>query len=170
MKAYLLLLLLPFLVSATNENTIERVGRHNIHVSYSRIAVEDDVAICNIRMFSHDLELAIKGHYGIDDFTLAPNKYSDSLYTRYFNEKFTFNVDGSDIDATVTGSGEDGEMWWFNMQFKAESKLTSASVLNELLFDAFDDQKNIVKLKHFPSEKNYSFYFVDGEDPSEVTF
>lgn len=148
----------------------EAIVKHRFHVSYGRMAVEGGVAVCQIRFFKHDLEEAMQAHFENDAIKVDVNPHVDSLYTAYFNQHFVLEQDGDVLEGTIASSGEEGEMWWYLMQYEAERPLEHFNVTNTLLFHLFDDQRNVLKVSHFPSEKNLSYYFVEGSDTYEVTF
>ena len=74
----------------------------------------------------------------------------------------------------IVSSGEDqmaGEpMWWYTVRFEAPTALDAFTVRDVVLFDLFDDQKNIFKVRHFPSEKELSYYYTDGAEEYRISF
>lgn len=148
----------------------EREAKHRFHVSYGRMAVEGGVAVCQVRFFKHDLEDAMKKFFDDSDLKVDVNPRSDSLYTVYFNEFFVMEQEGEVLKGSIASSGEEGDMWWYLMQYQAEEPIEQFKVTNTLLFEMFDDQRNVLKISHFPSEKNLSYYFVEGSDTYDVEF
>lgn len=136
---------------------------HKFHVSYARMGVEENIAVCQIRFFRDDLYETLVKHYDMTDFELNADPDTDRLFIDYFNKKFRLEVNGSTLSGTIVGSGEDiegkEEVWWYTIQFTAEEFLTAFRITNTLLTEQFDDQKNILKIQHFPSEKTLSYYF-----------
>jgi len=59
---------------------------------------------------------------------------------------------------------------WFLVQFDSATSVRSIRLSNSLLFDTFDDQKNIVQFRHFPSEKNGSLYFTHDRPAYDLEF
>lgn len=137
---------------------------HNIHVTYGRMAVEGQTAMCQIRFFRHDLEEVLRRRYGQPELQLAVDPEADALFTRYLNERFVMEVDDVRLEGTVISSGEEDEMWWYNVRFEAPAPIHRISLKNTLLFEHFSDQKNIFKIKHFPSEVSEALYFTRGAD------
>ncbi|MFN3394856.1 MAG: DUF6702 family protein, partial [Candidatus Thermochlorobacter sp.] len=137
---------------------------HNFHVSYTKIAVEQNIAVMNVRFFIDDLELALQRRFNLTDFKLSATPLCDSLYLSYFNQHFELHNNGSVIRPTLLSSGIDKDMWWYQLQFSSPQPMQHLSIKNTLLFDVFDDQKNIVQIMHFPSEKLESFYFIHGAE------
>ncbi len=149
-------------------------GAHKFHVSYGRMAVEENRAMLQIRLFKDDLEVALRQKFEEPDFTLAVNPHSDSLFIAYFNEVFVLKQDEVAVPGQIISSGEDqmaGEpMWWYTVSFEAPAVLKTFTVRDVVLFELFDDQKNIFKVRHFPSEKEFSYYFADGAEEYKISF
>jgi hypothetical protein len=72
---------------------------------------------------------------------------------------------------SLVGSGEEvvgnEPMWWYLLEFRASETIENLFVSQRLLSELFEDQKNIVQVQHFPSEKTYSLYCA--EDAWEYT-
>ncbi len=147
---------------------------HKFHVTYGRLAVEDTQAVLRIRFFHDDLEAALRAYAKDAGFRLAAAPRSDSVYTRYFNDKFVLRQDGRALQGRIVSSGEDMDgrekVWWYVMQFDAPAPLRRFTIRDRLLFEAFDDQKNIFKVMHFPGEQTQSFYFVAGSEQADIVF
>lgn len=147
---------------------------HDFHVSYGQMAVEKNVAVCRIRFFKNDLEEALQQYYQQPDIRLDISPRIDSLFTSYFNDKFKLKVASEPLEGVIVGSGEDRmgreEMWWYSMQFEAPETLQTFTVTNTLLFERFNDQKNIFKVRHFPDEEQKLYYFAEGAEEYTVSF
>lgn len=143
------------------------VAPHDFHVSYGRMAVEGEFAVCNIRFFKDDLTEALQVFAGSPDFVLDVSPQSDSVFVAYLSEHFELTVDGESLSGTIMQSGEDVEgkeqIWWYTVQYEAAAAIEALRIRNTLLTERFDEQKNIVKIQHFPSENTLSYYF-DTED------
>ena len=149
-------------------------GVHKFHVSYGRMAVEDNLAMLQIRLFKDDLEMALQQKFAEPDFTLTVDPHADSLFTAYFNEVFILKQDEVAVPGRIVSSGEDqmgGEpMWWYMVRFEAPAPLETFTVRDVVLFELFDDQKNIFKVKHFPSDKELSYYYTEGAEEYRISF
>ncbi len=147
---------------------------HDFHVSYGRMAVENNLVVLNIRFFKDDLQEGMQAYTGDTGFFLDISPQTDSLFTAYFNSHFTLLVSNKVLPASIIGSGEDFEskqdIWWYTLQFVADEKIEAFQLKNVLLVEQFDDQKNIVKVQHFPSEKTYSYSFDEDEQTYEIRF
>lgn len=154
--------------------TSAAVPFHKFHVTQGRMAVEGTTAACEIRFFKHDLEAALAGHAQLPGIDLEAEVTSDSLFLDYLDSKFQVVLNGARVGAELSGSGEETireeQMWWYMIQYEVEAPIASLEITNRLLFELFDDQRNILKVQHFPSEKRATFYFVSDADHHTVEF
>ena len=147
---------------------------HDFHVSYGQMAVENNIAVYRVRFFKEDLTEALYHFHQQQEVHLDVSPHTDSLFTQYFNHTFKLEVAGQRLDGVVLGSGEEHmgkqQMWWYSMQFEAPGPLREFTVTNTLLFERFTDQKNIFKVRHFPSEEQKLYYFADGAEEYTISF
>ena len=172
----ILLSLIPVLLGMGQLGSAAPAPRavHDFHVTYSQMAVEGKVAACRIRFFKDDLELALQTFSGQDELRLVASPRVDSLFVAYMDDRLTLEIDAQRLPAQVIGSGEDmldrEPVWWYTVQFEAPDEITAFSLTNTLLFEVFVDQKNIVKIVHFPDETQRAYYFAAGEERVAVSF
>lgn len=140
---------------------------HNFHVSYGKMAIEQHIAVLNLRFFKDDLELALQKFHRRDTLSLSATPECDSLFLAYLNARFELYHHQTRLLPQLLSSGLDKEMWWYQLQFSSTAPIERLSLKNTLLFDVFDDQKNILQIMHFPSEKLQSFYFIQGAERYE---
>lgn len=170
---------------------------HDLHIAYADMAVEGAVVAGRIRMFKDDLERALGPMVGADAFTLRPGGEADALVMRYLRQRLVLEVagpnaagasdragaggadgaDGADVavlEPTLLQSGEDmldrEAVWWVIVQYEATAPIDTLRVRNTLLFDVFDDQRNIMKIVRFPDETQKTFYFDENEAEHVVTY
>ncbi len=147
---------------------------HKFHVTNGRMAVEGSVAACEIRFFRHDLEEAIARYHGLGRFELNVGARQDSLFQGYLDAVFVVGLNGDRVQGSILGSGQetvdDEEIWWYMIQYEAPEPILRLAMTNRLLFDLFDDQRNILRVQHFPSEMQTTFYFVTDSDHREIKF
>jgi hypothetical protein len=98
----------------------------------------------------------------------------DSLFLAYFARQFQLTVAGKVLEGKIIGSGDDvvdrEPAWWYLIRFDAGKPIGSFRVRNALLFDVFEDQKNILKVIHLPDEAQRSYTFGVEEETIEVRF
>jgi hypothetical protein len=147
---------------------------HKLHVSYGNTVVEGNVIVSRIRLFRDDVEAALRRHGAGAEFTMAADLRTDSLFSAYFAERLTVEVEGERLEGRIIGSGEDSldrePVWWYAIQFEAQVPVRSFRVRNTLLFDLFDDQRNIFKIVLFPEETQRTYSFAIGEEEFDVRF
>jgi hypothetical protein len=149
------------------------------------MAIEGAVIAGRIRMFKSDLERALGQMFGADAFTLMPGDEADMLVMRYVRENLTMEAAGPVgraggrngavlLEPKLVQSGEDmldrEPVWWVVVQFEAEGAIASLRVRNTLLFEVFDDQRNIMKFVRFPDRSQKTFYFDEDEAEHVVAF
>ena len=147
---------------------------HDLHVSYGNLGVEGRTAILQMRIFQDDLEEALRRMEGGEHRPMAATPEMDAAFLRYFSEKFVLEVDGASLPGRIMGSGSDeldrGPVWWYRIAFEATSPITAARVTNTILFEVFDDQRNVLRTARFPEGRRQAFYFAEGEDTVEIEF
>ena len=134
------------------------------------MVVEEAVVVLRIRFFRHDLEDALKAYLRMSALSISDDAVSDSLFLSYLDERFLLVSNGDTLDPAIVSSGEERDIWWYELQFKGETPVQDLQITNRTLFDLFGDQQNIFQLIHFPSERRETLYFVDGEDTHSVQF
>jgi hypothetical protein len=134
------------------------------------VAIEGDHIALRMRLFKHDLEDALKAYHSLPRVMLTPTVPSDSLFLSYLHRYFSLVVEGDTLPGQVVSSGEDRDIWWYDLSFNNDSSIDSVRINNQLLFDLFGDQKNIVYVTHFPSEQRETLYCVAGSAGYTVVF
>lgn len=146
------------------------IAFHNIHLSHGRMAIEGNVVVLRVRFFKHDLEDALKQFYNNGAVRLSNTAASDSLFITYFKNKFSLVSQDDSLQPRIVTSGEDRDVWWYELQFSAPQVIKKLSITNQTLFELFDDQQNIFHLTHFPDEVRQTLYFVRGADRYTARF
>jgi hypothetical protein len=108
---------------------------HPLHVSTSQLAVDTTTAWLRIRMFKDDLELALAARAGVESLGLEPSAEHDALFLDYFNEAFGLRLNGTE-------------------------PIRGIEIRNEILYEQFRDQRNIVRVLHVPTETRKTLYFA----------
>jgi hypothetical protein len=147
---------------------------HEFHVTYGRMAIEGNVAVARIRFYTDDLEATLARAAGVDVFRMETSPAVDSLFLAYFGGQFQFIVEGKVLDGTIVGSGDDvvdrEPAWWFLIRFDAGEPIGDFRIRNALLFDMFEDQKNILKVVHLPDDTQRSYTFSTEVETIDVVF
>ncbi len=140
---------------------------HPLHLSTTQVAVDTTTVWLRIRMFRDDLEFALAVRAGIDSLTLEPSAEHDTLFADYFNEAFGLRLNGTEATGVIDSSGEDLEsgvgdlqMWWYQVRFDSTQPIRGIEIRNEILYEHFEDQRNIVRVLHVPTETRKTLYFA----------
>ncbi|MDZ4699277.1 MAG: DUF6702 family protein [Rhodothermales bacterium] len=149
------------------------VAPHEFHVSYARLAVEGPMGMMQIRLFKDDLEAGLQNRFGISDLTMRADPEVDSLFGVYLNEKLVLSAGGIPVPGVIVSSGEELQngipVWWYTLSYEAPEAFAAIHIQHDVLMEVFSDQKNVFRVKHFPSEKEWSLYFVPGDSDFELT-
>lgn len=147
---------------------------HDLHVSYGSSVVEENVVVVRIRFFADDLAAALGAFGGVPELVLTDDAAVHALFLRYFRARFSVEIGGRPLDAQIVGSGSDmldrEPVWWYAVQFVADTPVTAFRVRNALLLELFDDQTNIVKFVRFPDQTQRTYSFGAGEEAFEIRF
>jgi len=141
---------------------------HEIHIVTADLAIEGSVMAGRLRFFKHELEQALGPMVGADMVTLEPGPEADALVLRYLRDHFRIEAAGEVLEAAILQSGEDlldrHPTWWVVVQYQAVAPIRELTIRNTLLFEMFDDQRNVMKLVRFPEESQETVYFEAGEE------
>jgi len=157
---------------STGLSSLHPPGRHDVHLTYSRVEIDGGRILWRVRLFRDDLETALRAHTGTPVVT-ASTPATDSVFAAYFNAEVPVTVNGARLTAMVLESGRDlaatdSEMWWYLLELTAPPPVRTLSVRVGLLFRQFADQRNIVTVVKTPGEHRQSMYFVR-DDPKGQT-
>ena len=122
-----------------------------------------------IRFFWDDLQLAVMEHTSNMDFELAETEEVDSVIEAYINEMLVVDAGEAVVQGKVTARGIedavriDEVMWWYRLEYPLPAGTERIAIRNRLLFNMFEDQRNLVNLKT-RSGRERTYYFSWGED------
>ncbi len=177
MKAILALILLPLLGLSVQEGEVvpgSPLPPHDLHVSYGNLGVQDSLAILQLRIFKNDLEEALGRISGNEELLMEVSPEMDALFLKYLREHFILEVHGEVLSPVIVGSGYDEldrePIWTYQVRYDAPASIQDARITNTILFEVFDDQRNVVRVVKFPDRHRSAYYFAPGEATQEVTF
>ncbi len=142
-----------------------RPALHPFRLSIADVQVTASGMEVTIRFFWDDLQFALMERTSDMDFRLAETDEVDGVVQRYINEMFVIRDDGGPvIPGTVRKRGieealiPDEVMWWYRLDYPLPATVERIRVRNRLLFNMFEDQRNIVHLKtRSGKERAYTF-------------
>ena len=145
---------------------------HELHVVTADLAIEGSVMAGRVRFFKHELEQALGPMVGADMVTLEPGAESDALVLRYLRDRLRIEAAGERLEAVILQSGEDAldrhPTWWVVVRYQAAAPIRDLAIRNTLLFELFDDQRNVMKLVRVPEESQETIYFEAGEEERAI--
>jgi hypothetical protein len=164
----------PFLSAFPTSIEMPEVPFHDLHATYGNLGVDGSLAVLQLRVFKDDLEEAMIRFHKLDALELEVSPDVDALFQRYLEERFVLEVNGHRLEGRIIGSGDDEldrePVWWYQIRYDAPDPIRSARITNTVLFEVFDDQRNVLRVVEFPEEDRRAYYFAPGEETIEITF
>ncbi len=142
---------------------------HPFRLSIADVSVTGSQLEVRVRFFWDDLEFAIKEHTSDMEFRLEETADVDMAIERYVNEMLTIDAGGATLRGRVAARGiqdarnPDEVMWWYALEYPLDRSVERVHVQNRLLFNLFEDQRNLVHLTT-RSGRERTYYFSWDED------
>ncbi|MBF8148439.1 peptidase E [Winogradskyella sp. F6397] len=151
-------LCLPFLIS--NSDT------HEYYVSVTEIEYVKEQQSLQIisQIFIDDFETLLRKRYD-EQITLAIKDEAemvDTYMNRYLSDKLKITVNGEALNFKFIGKEYKDDITYCYLEIENVSNIESIALTNQILFDVFLDQQNIVRLKI--QDRNKSFLLVPEND------
>lgn len=145
---------------------------HDYYVSITQIEYVKDKKEVQIisRIFIDDFEKLIRKRYD-PDLTLAAEIESpkvDFYIEKYLNEKIKIRINDQDRDATFVGKEYEGDIVYCYLQIENVESIKTFEITNQVLFDLYKDQQNIVRTKI--NDKSKSFILIKENDKGLLNF
>lgn len=161
---FILLFILPFFISNSNS--------HEYYVSVTEVEYAKEQQSLQIisQIFIDDFETLLRKRYD-ERITLAGKDELETVETymsRYLSDKLKIKVNGADVNFKFIGKEYKDDITYCYLEVEHVSSIKSISVTNQVLFDVFSDQQNILRLKL--KSKNKSFLLVPENDTCVLNF
>ena len=134
---------------------------HKIHVSLTNIVYKKESKTLQIttRLFIDDIENALqkKYHSTTELNTERELDNTDALLQKYFQENFVLQLNDKNITLQFLGKEYDENIVYVYFEMKNIPDFKQLYLKNTLLFNIFDDQQNIVKIKKDKYQKTLFF-------------
>ena len=132
---------------------------HKFYLSVTEVEyVEDKESVQIItRIFIDDFEKLIHERYD-ESVTLAgkdESKKVEMYMERYLKEKIEVKIDNESVVSNFLGKEYEEDIVYCYLEIENVKSINTFQITNEVLFDMFDDQQNIVKLKMNNQYKSY---------------
>ncbi|MCH7524214.1 MAG: peptidase E [Bacteroidetes bacterium] len=162
-KFVLLILLLPLLAYST---------AHKFYVSVTQVEYIKEKQTVQIisRIFIDDFEELIRQRYD-EGITLDTSKEEiqiDFYIERYLQEKIKIKINDSIQTLVFIGKEYEDDIIYCYLEIKNISVIKSFEITNQILFDLYDEQQNIVRTKI--NSKNKSFILISQNDMGVLNF
>lgn len=170
----LILRFFPILVLLLARPPVARVTPvHELHLSHTRMVVTGTTVTARVRVFHDDTEAVLRRFANRSTLRVTDRAGEDSVFQRYYNERVHLTANGQPLQARVVASGRDPDtadpvMWWYEVEYRAPQRVVSLALRQHLMFEQFQDQRNILTVIAMPSEERYSLYFSPSDLKAQV--
>ena len=146
---YFLILLLvhPFYISTT-EITLKE-DKHDIKIKIFRDDLEDGLRLFFDKSISIDTELKLENR--------------SSQVADYIKDKFQISVNKSEITPSIDNYNLVNDLVEIYLSFETRGDINNIKVYNNILFDVFQVQKNVVLINLKNQNQSYIFSYSDRE-------
>lgn len=142
---------------------------HPFRLSVADVGVTGSVLEVRIRFFWDDLQFGVMESTSDMDFRLAETDEVDVVVQQYINDMLTIEAAGTVLQGTIVERGiedarnPDEVMWWYRLEYPLDPSTDRVHVRNRVLFNMFEDQRNLVNMKT-RSGRERTYYFSWDED------
>lgn len=149
LKSLLLLLVIPLFAFTSF---------HKYYISVTQVNYIKEKKSLQItsRIFIDDFENALKDKYD-DNLVLAGDdepKIVDSFIEKYLKEKLTIKINNENVNISYLGKEYDGDIMRCYLEVENVNNIKSIEISNQVLFDMYKAQQNIVKTKINSKQKS----------------
>ena len=145
---------------------------HKYYVSVTDIEYVKEIQSVQIasRVFIDDFEKMLRDRYD-EKITLDIGKDESQIdvYTeRYLKSKLRIKINNIDQEFEFLGKEYEDDLVYFYLEIKDISEIKSFQIVNQVLFDVFEEQQNLVKTKI--NSKKRSFMLIARNDKGVLNF
>ncbi len=145
---------------------------HPFRLSIADVSVGERTLEVRIRLFWDDLQFAVMDQTGDMSFALAENPAVDAIVVQYINDTFVLEHGGHALPGELIERGVDTArrldevMWWYRLEYPLSSSAGRIHIRNRLLFNMFEDQRNLVVIKTRSGRERTYFFSWDRDNRS----
>ena len=163
-RILVILLILP-LLSFTGD-------QHEYYVSVTKVEYAKESQSLQIisQIFINDFETLLRKRYD-EKITLDTTNESELVETymkRYLADKLKIKVNGNAVNFKFIGKEYKDDITYCYLEVENVTDIESIEITNQVLFDAFSGQQNIVRLKLLG--RNKSFLLLPDNDSCMLNF
>ncbi len=151
-----------------NSHTIANIDiAHKHYVSHLNMRYDEQSKIFQLSfsIFIDDLEMALKKQTGNKINLDEINETTEELVFEYINKQFSIKIDGEALKLKNIGYEIETDKVWVYIESVKTEIPESFEITNNILFELFSEQKNMVKIK--VGENDYSALFTS-KNPVEI--
>ncbi|HEX9600451.1 MAG TPA: DUF6702 family protein, partial [Mariniflexile sp.] len=134
------------------------VAIHKYYISVTQIDYLQNKQSVQIttRIFIDDLEKLLRERYDETITLTGKNEPStaDLYIERYLTEKIKIKINNKEANLSFIGKEYDVDLVKCYLEIEGVKKIESLEISNEVLFDLFSDQQNIIKTKINSQQKS----------------
>ena len=134
--------------------------RHAFHTSVTRMEYNAQAQAfeVSIRVFTDDLETTLTKDNNGRKFLVVNGDANDPFIEKYVRKNFAlFNAQKQKKPYSYVGKEQEVDATWIYLEIPCREPIAGFSVQQAVLFDAFDDQVNLLNLKYLAQKKSYIF-------------
>lgn len=162
-KKLLLVFILPVLAFTT---------AHKYYVSVTQIEYVKEKKSVQIisRIFIDDFEKLLRERYDPNVTLSSENEPAkvDFYIEKYLGEKFQVKINGSRATVNFIGKEYEADIVYCYLEIENVASISSFEVTNQVLFDLYSEQQNIVRTNI--NDKNKSFILIKENDKGLLNF
>ena len=153
---FLLAMLVSFWASSATDVKYRALPSHAIYISICEIAYEDQQLNISIKVFTDDLEDAIRNQTGeiIAVEGKLQNPETHRHIANYLTKQVSVLLDGSTRQLHYVDSHKENDATWVNFTIEKLPSFSQLKVVNQTFTELFDTQMNVVTFTN-GGEKQY---------------
>lgn len=138
--------------------TLSFKAAHKYYLSVTQVEyVEEKKSVQIIsRIFMDDMENALKQNYDASlSLDTTNTSVLDAYISKYVTEKIKIEINGEKTDFNFIGKETDLDIMKVYLEIENVENIRSFQITNKVLFELFEEQQNMVKLKMNNLHKSY---------------
>ena len=138
---------------------------HPFYVSTTEISINEDMSEVNIKIFRDDLEDGLRLFHGNSISIDSDRKLAiaSEEIDEYIKNKFQLSIDMYEIDISTSRHKLINDLVEISFFFNYEDEINEINIVNKILFDVYNIQKNVVLINYKSKINSYIFSFSDRE-------
>ena len=146
--------------------------QHEYYVSVTNVEYAEKQQSIQIisQIFIDDFEALIKKRYN-DEVVLAIDNELETVdfyMERYLKKKLQLSINGKEVQFKFLGKQYQDDIAFCYLEIEEIPLINTITIVNDILFDLYDDQENIVRTKI--NNKNRSFILTNAKNKAVLNF